>query len=119
MQFPTITICGMCDQQSLRSACANAQSDPSLCYSLEYSMIVKLLTEHQFEFLSLKGGCTGSSESTLVKMPLCLKSHFTAHIYLSIPSVCGHCLFLDGEYVAECVLLLPLHVSALCLVLVL
>ena len=31
-------------------------------------MIVKLLTEHQLEFLSLKGGCRGSSESTLVKM---------------------------------------------------
>ena len=30
-------------------------------------MIVKLLTEHHFEFLSLKGGFTGSSESTLVK----------------------------------------------------
>ena len=32
-------------------------------------MTVKLLTEHHLEFLSLKGGCTGSSESTLVKMP--------------------------------------------------
>ena len=31
-------------------------------------MIVKLLTEHHLEFLSLKGGCTGSSGSTLVKM---------------------------------------------------
>ena len=30
-------------------------------------MIVKLLTEHHLKFLSLKGGCTGSSESTLVK----------------------------------------------------
>ena len=30
-------------------------------------MIVKLLTEHRLEFLSLKG-CRGSSESTLVKM---------------------------------------------------
>ena len=30
-------------------------------------MIVKLLTEHNLEFLSLKGGCRGSSESTLVK----------------------------------------------------
>ena len=30
-------------------------------------MIVKLLTEHHLEFLSFKGGCTGSSESTLVK----------------------------------------------------
>ena len=30
-------------------------------------MSVNLLTEHHLEFLSLKGGCTGSSESTLVK----------------------------------------------------
>ena len=30
-------------------------------------MSVKLLTEHHLEFLSLTGGCTGSSESTLVK----------------------------------------------------
>ena len=63
--------CGMCVQQSLRSACAYAQSDQRLCVSLEYSMIVKLLTEHQLEFLSLKGGCRGSSESTHVKMPHC------------------------------------------------
>ena len=34
---------GMCDQQSLRSACAYAQSDQSLCLSLEYPMTVKLL----------------------------------------------------------------------------
>ena len=31
-------------------------------------MIVKLLYEHHLEFLSLTGGCTGSSESTLIKM---------------------------------------------------
>ena len=31
-------------------------------------MSVKLLTEHRLEFVSVKGGCTGSSESTLVKM---------------------------------------------------
>ena len=37
-------------------------------------MSVKLMTEHHLEFLSLKRGCTGSSESTLVKMPHCLKS---------------------------------------------
>ena len=65
---------GMCDQQSVRSACAYAQSDQSLCLSLEYSMGVKLLTEHHLECLSLKGGCTGSSESTLVKIPHCWKS---------------------------------------------
>ena len=44
-------------------------------------MLVKLLTEHHLEFLSLKGGYTGSSESTLVKMPHCWKSHATAHYY--------------------------------------
>ena len=38
-------------------------------------MIVKLLTEHRLEFLSLKGGCRGLSESTHVKMSHCLKSH--------------------------------------------
>ena len=43
-------------------------------------MIVKLLTEHHLEFLSLKGGCTGSSESTLVKMPHFWKSHVMAHL---------------------------------------
>ena len=43
-------------------------------------MIVKLLTEHHLEFLSLKGGCTGSSESTLVKMSNCWKSHALAHM---------------------------------------
>ena len=46
-------------------------------------MTVKLLTEHHLEFLSLKGGCTGSSESTLVKMPHCWKSHVTAQIFFS------------------------------------
>ena len=44
-------------------------------------MIVKLLSEHHLEFLSLKEGCRGSSESTLVKMPHCWKSHATAQLY--------------------------------------
>ena len=43
-------------------------------------MIVKLLTEYHLEFLSLKGGCRGSSESTLVKMSNCWKSHAAAHM---------------------------------------
>ena len=72
--------CGMCNQQRLRPACAYAQSDQSLCLSLEYSLTVKLLTEHHLEFLSLKGGCTGSSESTHVKMPHCWKSHVTPFV---------------------------------------
>ena len=41
-------------------------------------MIVKLLTEHHLEFLSLTGGCRGPSESTLVKMSNCWKSHALA-----------------------------------------
>ena len=44
-------------------------------------MIVKLLTEHHLEFLSLKGGCRGSSESTHVKMAHCWKSHAVAQIF--------------------------------------
>ena len=71
----------MCDQQSLRSVWAYAQSDQSLCLSLEYSMSVELLTDHHLEFLRLKGGCTGSSESALVKIPHCWKSHVAAHIF--------------------------------------
>ena len=78
----------MCDQQSLRSACAYAQSDQSLCLSFEYSMSVKLLTEHHLEFLSVRGGCKGSSLSTLVKMPHCWKSHVAAHIKLSEAILC-------------------------------
>ena len=43
-------------------------------------MVVKLLTEHYLEFLSFKGGCRGSSESTHIKMPHCTKSHAKAKI---------------------------------------
>ena len=59
---------------------ANKQSDQSLCRSLEYFMIIKLLTEQHLEFLSLKGGCTCSTKSTLVKVPHCWKSYAMAHI---------------------------------------
>ena len=47
-------------------------------------MTVELLTEHHLEFLSLKGGYTASSESTLVKMPHCWKSHVAAHILFKL-----------------------------------
>ena len=43
-------------------------------------MNVKLLTEQNLEFLSINGGCTGSSESTLVKMPHCWKLRVTAQM---------------------------------------
>ena len=58
-------------------------------------MIVKLLTEHHLEFLSLKGGCRGSSESTLVKMSNCWKSHAAALMLLSM-HMCK-CAFLPEQ----------------------
>ena len=42
----------------------------------------KLLTEHHLEFQSFNRRLTYSSESTLVKMPHCKKSHVVAHIIL-------------------------------------
>ena len=47
-------------------------------------MIVTLLTEHHLEFISLKGGCRGSSESTLVKMP-----HYWKSCHGSIICMCS------------------------------
>ena len=70
----------MCDQQRLRPACAYAQSDQSLCLSLEYSMTFRLLSEQHLEFIPLKGGCRGSFESIFAKMPLCWKSHVAANL---------------------------------------
>ena len=46
-------------------------------------MSVKLLNEYYLEFLSLTKDCTGSSESTLVKMSRCWKSHVVAQYYYS------------------------------------
>ena len=64
------------------------QSDQSLCWSLEHFMNLNILTEHHLEFLSLTGG-TDSSESTLVKMPHCWKSHHGSNLLiLTIVVVC-------------------------------
>ena len=77
MRFPTMLYVG---PANLRSACAYALTDQSLCMWHEYSISVKLLTDHRLMFLILTGGCTGLSETTLVKIPHCWKSHVTAHI---------------------------------------
>ena len=42
-------------------------------------MIAKLLNENHLEFLSLKGGSRGLSESTYDKISNCWKSHAAAH----------------------------------------
>ena len=39
-----------------------------------------MIDKLHLEFLSLKGGCTGLSKSTLVKMSNCWKSHAAAHM---------------------------------------
>ena len=75
MRFPTIWYLR---PARLRPACAYAQTDQSLCKSLEYSMNIKLVTKHHLEVVSLKEGRIGSLESTLVKMPHCWKSRVTA-----------------------------------------
>ena len=58
----------------------------------------KLLTEHHLEFLSLKGGCRGSSESTHVKMLICWKSHVAAHYYYIIIVSLQQIGFYGGEH---------------------
>ena len=50
-------------------------------------MIVKLLTEQHLGFLSLKGGCKGSSESTIVKMSNCWKSYAAAQLFVTAPKI--------------------------------
>ena len=48
-------------------------------HQIKYQIMLIKMTEHHLQFLSLKGGCTGSSESTHVKMPHCWKSHALTH----------------------------------------
>ena len=55
-------------------------------------MIVKLLTEHHLEFLSLDGDCRGSSGSTLVKMSNCWKSSAGAQFFKFVIITCP-CLY--------------------------
>ena len=69
---------GMCHQQSLRSVCPYAQSDQSLCLSLEYSMSVKLLTEQHLEFLSLT-----------LKAPMATKVVCFSHLLKCLRSLYG------------------------------
>ena len=78
-------------------------------------MIVKLLTEHHLEFLSLKGGCRGSSESTHVKMPHCWKSHVLAHMIEMVTGIEG--LLVKDSMKALCCVLYERHLIP-CLLLV-
>ena len=50
-------------------------------------MIVKLLTEHHLDFLSLKGGCRGSSESHMSKCHIVGISCHGSYGRLNIPRI--------------------------------
>ena len=64
----------MCDQLNVSDQPAHTRSLIRAFASLEYSLTVMLLTEQHLEFLIFRGGCTGLTESTHVKMPPCWKS---------------------------------------------
>ena len=49
-------------------------------FASRLSILYLLMTIWSLEFLSLKGGCRGSSESTHVKIPHCWKLHALAHL---------------------------------------
>ena len=59
-------------------------------------MSVKLLIEHHLESQGINGGCTGSSLSTLVKIPHCWKSHAAAHLSVILNAVC--CVSSSGPF---------------------
>ena len=63
-------------------------------------MIVKLLTTQHLELLSLTGGCRGSSEHTLVKMPHCWKSHDTAQLFTIVHGlICCLRVLMRNDYI--------------------
>ena len=72
----------------------------ALASRLTILRLFKLLAEHHLEFLSLKGECTGLSESILVKMPYCWKSHVTAHLCFMFVIIILSCLFLAALWSA-------------------
>ena len=68
-------------------------------------MTVKLLTEHNLELLGLTGGCTGLSESTLVKMPHCWKSHVAAQIHIYMNNIVDYQNILEkSQIISLCTL---------------
>ena len=90
MRFPTMWYVRRAEPQISLHIRA-VWSEPLLAF--EYSMNILLLTKQHFECLFLKGSCTGSSESTHVKMPHCWKSHARALIIIkTFPTVQNYSL---------------------------
>ena len=61
-------------------ATSKASDQPARMRSLIRAFASEATDQTSLEFLSLKGGCIGLYESTLVKMPHCLESHVAAQI---------------------------------------
>ena len=76
--------------QTMCYECVNAyaQSDQSLCLSLEYSMTLGLLKKTSFGVSKLKRSCTSLSESTFGKMPHCWKSCLDLYTNIDTNSIC-------------------------------
>ena len=77
--------CGMCDQKG---------SDQP---THRHSLIRSFANHFEFEFLSLKEGCTGLSESTHVKTPHCWKSTVAAQLRMTL-GMCNEYHFLSLIY---------------------
>ena len=68
MRFPKIVVCST-------SKSSNQPAYPRSLIRAFASRLNIIWVLHHLDFLSLKGGCTGSSESTLVKLSYCRKLH--------------------------------------------
>ena len=74
----------MCDQQGSDQHAHTRSLIRAFAHRLNFLWVLCYRPNIFFEVLSLKGGYTGCSESTLVKMPHCWKSHVTAQFVVSI-----------------------------------
>ena len=74
----------ICEQQRRRSACASAQSDQRLCYSLSGYYNSSSFYIQNFKCLPSVCGCAGRFESTLVANPEDRFSRDEAHIMLLV-----------------------------------
>ena len=72
--------CGMCDQQSSDQPAHTHSLIGAVASRLNILWVLSYWWNIHLEFLSLKGGFTGLSESTHVKMPHCWKSRVVAQI---------------------------------------
>ena len=61
-------------------------------------MIVKLLTEYHLEFLSLKGGCTGSAEYTRQNVTLLEISCTSSFRNIHLSDVSGPSSLIWGQF---------------------